>query len=117
MKKSFISLFIILGFFSCLFLCLFFSTCSEKKPKIQIMYTVEYTIDFKDTPKTIIELVYFDADTPIGLFCIEDKTDKLNRLKLYNIGGTRSKEICATRFPILSYGIKEFKEVEIKNIK
>lgn len=108
---------IVLEFFSCLFLCLFFGACSKEKPKTQIMYTIEYTIDFKDTPKTIIELVYFDTNVTVGLFCIEDKTNKINRLKLYTIGGKMSKEICATRFPILSYGIKEFKEVDIKSIE
>lgn len=95
-------------------LCLLAVSCDEQEQKKdpEIMYAIEYTVEFKDGPKKIIEIVNMPADEPVGLFYTEDATRDINRLVLKGNDGYDRKEICSTRFRISSYGINNWKRIE-----
>lgn len=95
-------------------LCLLAMSCDEQKRKKdpEIMYAIEYTMEFEDGPKTIVEIVNMPAAEPFGLYYIEDTERDINHLVL---GGSRwlgGKEICSTRFRISSYGINNWRRIE-----
>ncbi len=94
-------------------LCLLATSCAKQDQKEpEIMYAVEYTVEFKDGPKTIIEIVNMPAAEPVGLYCIEDTEKEINRLVLRGNQGFVRKEICSTRFRISSYGINNWRRIE-----
>ena len=95
-------------------LCLLAVSCDEQEQKKdpEIMYAIEYTVEFKDGPKTIIEIVNMPADEPVGLYCIEDTEKEINHLVLRGNQGFVRKEICSTRFRISSYGINNWRRIE-----
>ena len=81
-----------------------------KSKKPEIMYAVQYTIDFQGNtnggPRTIIEHVTVETKRiPVGLFYTESEDEGINRLVLRSRDGYYSQEICATRFRISAYGI------------
>lgn len=94
-------------------LCLLAVSCDEQDQKEpEIMYAVEYTVEFKDDPKTIIEIVNMPAAEPVGLYYIENTEKDINRLVLRGKQGFDRKEICSTRFRISSYGIDNWRRIE-----
>lgn len=98
--------------------CMLFAGCEQKEGKRSTTtYAVEYTIELKDGPKTVIELHTFNSRSIMAIYCKYDKDNDLNRLIMYSIGEgrrNRRKEICATRFRISSYGIVNWYETEKK---
>ena len=97
-------------------ICMFFAGCEQKEGKRPTTtYAVKYTIELKDGPKTVIELLTFDSRNTMALYCKYDKDNDLNRLIMYSISDGPRKEICATRFRISSYGISNwYKDSDIK---
>lgn len=94
-------------------LCLLATSCAKQDQKEpEIMYAVEYTVEFKDGPKTIIEIVNMSAAEPVGLYYVEDAEKEINRLVLRGKQGFDRKEICSTRFRISSYGINNWRRIE-----
>lgn len=75
-------------------MCLLAVSCDEREQKKdpEIMYAIEYTVEFKDGPKTIIEIVNMPADEPVGLYCIEDTEKEINHLVLRGNQGFVRKE-------------------------
>jgi ABC-type thiamine transport system substrate-binding protein len=100
--------------FCLLTLALLTASCGdrEQEKKVEIMYAVEYTVEFKDGPKKIIEIVNMPAEEPVGLFYIENAEKEINRLVLKGNQGFDRKEICSTRFRISSYGINNWRRIE-----
>ena len=94
-------------------LCLLAVSCDKQDQKEpEIMYAVEYTVEFKDGPKTIIEIVNLPAAEPVGLYYTDGMEKEINRLVLRGNQGSVRKEICSTRFRISSYGINNWRRIE-----
>lgn len=95
-------------------LCLLAMSCDEQKRKKdpEITYAIEYTVEFEDGPKTIVEIVSMSAAELVGLYYIEDTEKEINRLVLKGSQGFDRKEICSTRFRISSYGINNWRIME-----
>lgn len=90
-----------------MFFALFCYGCEETQAKkeTEVMYAVKYTLEYKDGPKDIIELVYVPDTKCIGIFCTKDKKNGIYRLIMKDENGFLVKELCATGFRISSYGI------------
>lgn len=90
----------------------------DESKRMQTMYAVQYTLELKDGPKTIIDIVYVDSHKEMGLVLRRDDTDKdVSNLVMVAIGGATgcTKKICSTRSRISSYGVINWKEVEPSN--
>lgn len=87
-------------------------TEKPKKTKPVVDYAIQYTIEFNDATKTVIEHVKVDTDYTVGLFYHEDEKEGINRLTLKGENGYYRQEICATRYRISSYGISYWEKTE-----